>query len=428
MTGGPAAPVARGGVRGWALWATPLRARVFLLTVEVLAGVLTVALLLTESVSTAELVRVAVIAVVAIGYGEAVRRVERLKVYLAAGGVYADQTSVWTFAGVFVAPTGWAGALAAVLYGHVLLQQRSSADKPPHRSVFTAATVILTVLATSSLTELVLGAPTSTALDGGAVQSVTLALTLALYTVLSFVLLVTGIILHRRPPTWRAVLPDGDALGYELASLVLGGVVAGVLLRTPLLTPLVLVLAVFLHRSSLVNALHRDARTDPKTGLLTLPAWTEHATRTLATTRSPITVLFCDLDHFKAINDTHGHLVGDQVLIAVSACLRHELRHPDGLGRFGGEEFVVLLTDLDPPAAHHVAQRLLTTVAALPLPCGIHVTMSIGLTHHTPSRHTTPTTLTQLLTHADTALRTAKQNGRNQVHPSSTSAAGPPHP
>ena len=365
--------------------------------------------------------RVGVLAGLAVGYAEAVRRVERLKAYLAAGGVYADQMSIWTFAGVFVAPAGWAGALAAVLYAHALLQQRSSIDKPPHRTVFTGATVILTVLATSTLTALVLGTHTSSALDGGMVQSVTVVVAVALYTVLSFVLLVTGMVLHRRPPTWRAVLPDADALGYELATLVLGVVVAGVLLRTPLLTPLVLILAVFLHRSSLVNALHRDARTDPKTGLLTLPAWTEHATRTLADTRKPVTVLFCDLDHFKHVNDTHGHLVGDEVLTAVATCLRTELRHPDGLGRFGGEEFVVLLTDLDATAATALAHRLLTAVAALPLPCGIHITMSIGLTHHTPTRQPhpdTPTALTQLLTSADTALRTAKQNGRNQVHTS----------
>ncbi|MDQ2791584.1 MAG: GGDEF domain-containing protein, partial [Actinomycetota bacterium] len=152
--------------------------------------------------------------------------------------------------------------------------------------------------------------------------------------------------LTARPPSVRVLLPSSDVLGYEIATLALGVVAAQFLLTTPVLTPVVIGLAALLHRSSLVKALHQRSRTDTKTGLLSHPAWVEHAETAIAVARAkrtPFSVMFCDLDHFKAINDTHGHLVGDEVLAAVADCLRSQLRDHDGIGRFGGEEFVVFL-------------------------------------------------------------------------------------
>ena len=104
-----------------------------------------------------------------------------------------------------------------------------------------------------------------------------------------------------------------------------------------------------LHRAVLVHQLAEAARTDLKTGLLNAAAWHTQAERALSRNRrddSPRGVLVLDLDHFKRVNDTYGHLAGDNVLVAVADALRGEVRDRDLVGRFGGEEFVVLLAAL----------------------------------------------------------------------------------
>ena len=182
------------------------------------------------------------------------------------------------------------------------------------------------------------------------------------------------------------------------------------------MTPVALILAAYLHRSSLVNALHRTSRMDSKTGLLNLTAWTLHAQGVLAHSHRKhlsATVLFCDIDHFKGVNDVHGHVTGDHVLAEVARCLRHELRGQDGIGRFGGEEFVVVLGSLERRDAEAVATRLRTAVSALRFDNGLHVTMSVGLAHHQVD-HGLPQ-LQELVGRADSALRMAKAEGRNCV-------------
>jgi len=120
-----------------------------------------------------------------------------------------------------------------------------------------------------------------------------------------------------------------------------------------------------------------------------------------------------DLDNFKTVNDTHGHLAGDQVLIAVADCLRRELRGHDGLGRYGGEEFVVILDRLHLPAAQLVADRLRTAIGALHLDHDLQITVSIGLAHDQPYHPRAD--LHQLLARADAALYKAKSSGRDRV-------------
>lgn len=119
-------------------------------------------------------------------------------------------------------------------------------------------------------------------------------------------------------------------------------------------------------------------------------------------------IMMLDLDNFKAVNDTHGHQHGDAVLVHFAACTRSALRSEDRLGRYGGEEFLVLLPDTDVAAAHHVAQRIHTLLqTGHPLDCKL----SIGVTTwQGPSD-----TLDAMLTRADAALYHAKNRGRNQT-------------
>ncbi|BEU95819.1 GGDEF domain-containing protein [Acidovorax sp. DW039] len=123
-------------------------------------------------------------------------------------------------------------------------------------------------------------------------------------------------------------------------------------------------------------------------------------------------VLMLDVDHFKQINDTHGHLVGDAVLRDVVSHVRGALRASDRLGRYGGEEFLVLMPATDLPAAQAVAERVAATVRNAPVAAGgPHCTVSIGVT----SVGAGDANFDVLLARADAALYRAKSGGRDRV-------------
>jgi diguanylate cyclase (GGDEF)-like protein len=130
----------------------------------------------------------------------------------------------------------------------------------------------------------------------------------------------------------------------------------------------------------------------------------------------PMALLIVDVDHFKRVNDTHGHLIGDQVLRELAACIRSRLRAQDIAGRWGGEEFIVLLPDTDATGATVLAEDLRVAVQQLrcldpqgrPLP----LTVSIGL-HAQPQP--TSRQRDELLAAADQAMYQAKRLGRNRV-------------
>jgi len=135
----------------------------------------------------------------------------------------------------------------------------------------------------------------------------------------------------------------------------------------------------------------------------------------------PLSCLYIDIDHFKNVNDTHGHRSGDEVLREISARVQHELRLSDALGRFGGEEFVVLLIDTPHAAALAVAERIAASIRAKPvvLESGepLQTTVSVGVaTLETVARTDDAGVCgTTLLERADAALYRAKQAGRNCV-------------
>ncbi len=129
--------------------------------------------------------------------------------------------------------------------------------------------------------------------------------------------------------------------------------------------------------------------------------------------QKPLATLMIDLDNFKTLNDTHGHLAGDEVLRGFAANLRGCLRQADILCRWGGEEFIVLLKDTTPAAAHHLAEKIRLLAEQSRYPVGdavLQVNTSIGLTELASGD-----TLHSLLSRADRALYRAKQSGRNRV-------------
>ena len=160
------------------------------------------------------------------------------------------------------------------------------------------------------------------------------------------------------------------------------------------------------------------ATVDPLTGAWNRRHFLELANRELERARRygrPLCALMLDVDHFKRINDTHGHATGDAALVALTDACRITLRSSDLLGRLGGEEFAVLLPETTMENACEVAERLRCAIAAiaLPAPAGgtVELTASIGVAAADPQE----TSVEKPLSRADEALYRAKAQGRNRV-------------
>jgi diguanylate cyclase (GGDEF)-like protein len=186
-------------------------------------------------------------------------------------------------------------------------------------------------------------------------------------------------------------------------------------------------LATLLQRSAVHGQLVKDARTDSKTGLLNAATWERAATAEITRavrTRTQLAVALLDIDRFKGINDTYGHLTGDEVLKEIAHTLRTMLREYDLAGRFGGEEFALLLPQTRAVDAFRIAERVRSAIAGLPIIAPgatggerVHVTVSIGVAALDAG---TKREYAELMAAADAALYRAKGCGRDQVQMIST--------
>ena len=177
-------------------------------------------------------------------------------------------------------------------------------------------------------------------------------------------------------------------------------------------------------RLALTDA-ERRAQTDGLTGVLNRRSIVERLDAACLRARArglPIALLFIDLDHFKEINDTHGHAAGDACLTAIIGPIQAELRQSDVIGRYGGEEFVVILSSADDAAARPIAQRILDRVASVQVEgfgAPIRVTCSIGVA----ASDTLGVWGEHLIARADAAVYAAKRSGRNRVQVAAPLAA-----
>lgn len=158
--------------------------------------------------------------------------------------------------------------------------------------------------------------------------------------------------------------------------------------------------------------LARRAVTDPLTGLPNRRAFDERLALLVAEggRGRQFALVMCDIDHFKRVNDTHGHAVGDEVLAHMGKLLQRSVRCTDFVARFGGEEFCVLFSDVDEPLALRLADQLRASVAEAR--GSVPVTISLGVCANRPCERVEPSALLQA---ADRALYSAKSQGRNCV-------------
>lgn len=213
-------------------------------------------------------------------------------------------------------------------------------------------------------------------------------------------------------------LPLGDAFTNATSSARLG---VALLALAPLT-----VASVMRARNELLRKLDLAANHDHLTGVLNRGALVSAATALLSREGSSkgVAVLMFDLDHFKTINDGCGHLVGDAVLVAFASAMRAGLRDADLFGRFGGEEFVAVLPDIDRRGAVKIAERLRAAASRIVVACDgppPKVSVSVGV-----ATAQFPVQLDSLLSLADRALYHAKAAGRDRVATGTVPVAAPP--
>ena len=217
--------------------------------------------------------------------------------------------------------------------------------------------------------------------------------------------------------SWVEVLWDRESLLLDLTEICVGVLVLIACALSPVLLCVALPPVIVLQRSLMHQQLQAAARTDPKTGLLNPTAWQREADTEIARALragESLALLLCDVDHFKRVNDTYGHLTGDEVLRGLAAELRQQVRGSDVVGRFGGEEFVVLLPRADADEACMIAERLRHRASVMPVYAdndAVNVTVSIGVA--VLGVHGRD--LLELLTAADLAVYRAKDAGRDQI-------------
>ena len=417
---GRASPLA--WCRGWSLWRLPRAVLVYVLGVELAAVVAVAAVATLTPVTGRHWAWFAVLAGAAVVHFEAARGLERVREVAAEGSPYAHPQSIWLFAGVLVLPPPLVAALVAVSYGYGWL--RIYRRSPLHRKVFSAATVLLACWSAGAVLLLAHPDPAlphaaqlTGPLDLGALVAAGVA-----YWLVNLSLVVGAILLSTPARPGREVLGPLSQQLVIAASIGLGTGLAVVLVTAPWVVPVLVVTMLGMHLGLLLPVYRTAARVDGKTGAMTSVAWTERAAAELnrsAATGAPTAVLLLDLDHFSDINNTRGHLAGDHALRAVAAELRRQVRDGDLVGRWGGEEFVVLLPGADATAARQVAERIRAAVGVpltdVPATSGgvdaLRITASLGVAAYPAHGRT----VDQLLLAADTALYRAKNNGRDRV-------------
>jgi diguanylate cyclase (GGDEF)-like protein len=215
---------------------------------------------------------------------------------------------------------------------------------------------------------------------------------------------------------------DRDALLALFVEIDLGILITVAVGLSPVLMVIALPTVLLVRRFLIHPVLVAQSRIDSKTGLLNVSTWEKEADAELSRairSRHALSLTLVDIDHFKAVNDTYGHLVGDRVLKAIAEALTGQSRDYDRVGRFGGEEFVLLLAQTSENDACKIAQRLRGYISSLEIPTDdrpdaptVRITISIGVTAMARGESFE---LTDLLAAADSAMYAAKQAGRDRV-------------
>jgi diguanylate cyclase (GGDEF)-like protein len=400
---------------------------VYILLVEAAAvAVVAATCALTMHLTARSVLWLALLLVGVVIHKEASCAIERIREIGREGSPHTNLQSIWFFAAILMLPLPLCAVVAAFSYGYAWL--RIYQRRPPlHRKVFSAATIILASGAAQLALSLAspdhqIVAPAVSTLTSPVALAIFVAAAL-LYWLVNYALVVAVLIMTHPAnsgiqalgnPTEQVLIAAGVCLGY--------GIALTASLR-PWMLPIMLGLVLGLHLGLLVPHYQRAARTDARTGLANVPFWFEQAARELLRaegTSSSVGILMVDLDHFKAINDRHGHHCGDEVLIAVAEAMRHTVRNVDTIGRLGGEEFGILVPGANPDTILATAERIRAAIADVSVTCTANNGDKVAIADLSASvgaavYPVTALTMTELTQAADAALYRAKGSGRNRA-------------
>jgi len=406
-------------VSDWALWSLPRGLKAFVLAVVAAYLVATGSAAPLTSFREHDLILFGVLLTCTAVAVELSRRAKE------RSGWDKDVQGVWEFPIIILLPPLF--ALIAPISRLALTQWRVS--RPPlHRRVFSLSSIGLSYGAASLAFHGTSRALTGmTGLSYELVWTLLVMLSAVLQAVVNKTIIMTAIKGSDPTAQIRPRVFGREPLYNDSAeiciSILLTYAVSGNLFLAPAALPVVTLLQRSLRHAQLLT----DSRADSKTGLLNAATWERESaaevTRAVRT-RSPLAVALLDIDRFKVINDTYGHLVGDQVLKELARTLSSMLREYDLAGRFGGEEFSLLLPQTRAVDAFRIAERVRANIAGLsiiaPGATGgerVHVTVSVGVAALDSG---SVRKLTELMAAADAALYRAKAGGRDQVQMIST--------
>jgi diguanylate cyclase (GGDEF)-like protein len=337
-------------------------------------------------------------------------------------GVVKDVYATWELPAAMLLPLAYVPLLPIVRFA---LAQWRIRRVPVYRRAFSAAAIglsyVAAALAFHSLIRLAPGAAAHPASHAPAWMLCAAACAAVQWTV-NQVLVWTAI--KGSNPSVRirdeqfAREPMYNDVAELCVAVIVGFCVASSMIALVFAFPFITLLQRSLRHAQLV----RDSRADAKTGLLNAATWERQAMTEVVRavrTKTALAIALLDIDRFKVINDTYGHLVGDQVLKEIARTLTSQLRDYDLAGRFGGEEFTLLLPQTRAVDAIRIAERIRSTIAALSIIAPgaeggerVQVTVSIGVAALDSG---TDREFAQLMAAADAALYRAKSSGRDQV-------------
>jgi diguanylate cyclase (GGDEF)-like protein len=343
------------------------------------------------------------------------------------GSVVLDVQGVWELPAAILLPPLYALLIPMIRIAQVQLRVRRATV---YRRVFTGAAIGLSYGAASvsfhGLSGLV-PQGTGGTLSHGAIWTLLVGFSALVRWGLNTAIVMTAVKGNNPLTSIRTEVFNREHLYNDAAETCISVLVTYGVAGNPFLAPVALPVVTLLQRSLRHVQLLTDSRADSKTGLLNAATWENEAAAEVVRavrTKSPLAVVILDIDRFKLINDTYGHLTGDQVLKEIANTLTSMLRDYDVAGRFGGEEFSLLLPQTRAVDAFRIAERVRASIAGLsiiaPGTTGgerVHVTVSIGVAAlDSGSRRE----LAELMAAADAALYRAKAGGRDQVQMIST--------
>ncbi|ONI73487.1 GGDEF domain-containing protein [Actinosynnema sp. ALI-1.44] len=363
-----------------------------------------------------------VLAVLGVLQAEMSRKIERARRSLNVTP-HVSMTSVWMLPAILLLPPQLIAALAVTFYLHLGIRSWSGIQHAAaHRTVTNGTTVTLTCFVASWVTHAFFGA--NPLASGTEVAAAAVCVAGAMYFLVNTA--ITGGGLYLAAPekaSVKRIVGTWDDNLLDLATLCIGGMMVIALINQPLMALITFVPMFVLQRSVLAKQLEDLASKDQKTGLLNATAWHHQGNQEVSRagrTGGEFSVLMIDLDFFKKINDTHGHLAGDDMLIALADMLKRETRSHDLVGRFGGEEFVVLLGGSSELEAVIAAERLRHLITELVVSTQNNEGKPVVITERTASIGVAAypeagQTLDEVLAAADAAVYVAKESGRNKV-------------